>query len=195
MTLEEKIAHIQAVSMERARAEGNEVIASHKAALEKVFEDHKQEAVYLSETRIKSEETSARLKRNQAMAKAQLNLKRQKGRAQQTLKDKVFREVMELTEQYMKTAEYETFLADCIRKAAEYAGDEEMTIYINGTDAEKKERLEKETGRALTVSGEDFIGGVRSVIRGRNVLIDHSFRTALRNEYDTFVFSGGEELV
>lgn len=55
MTLEEKIAHLQTTSMEQARLEGNVIIDTHQAALEKVFEDHKAEATRQSETRIKAE--------------------------------------------------------------------------------------------------------------------------------------------
>ena len=69
-----------------------------------------------------------------------------------------------------------------------------MTIYIDPSDQEKKSALEKETGVLLTISAEDFIGGVRSVIRSRNILIDHSFKTALQNEYDQFMLQGGEGL-
>ena len=54
MTLEEKIAQLQTSSMEQARAEGNAIIDSHREALEKVFQDHKAEAVRQSETRIKA---------------------------------------------------------------------------------------------------------------------------------------------
>ena len=96
MTLEEKIAHIQSVSMEEARAEGNEIIAAYKTALEKVFEDHKKEAVRQSQTRVRAESTNARQQKNQAMAKAQLDLKRQQGKVQQELKEKLFAEVAEL---------------------------------------------------------------------------------------------------
>ena len=38
---------------------------------------------------------------------------------------------------------------------------------------------------------EDFIGGIRSVIPGRNILIDHSFSGALEKEYEEFTFKGG----
>ena len=38
--------------MEQARLEGNVIIDTHQAALEKVFEDHKAEAIRQSETRI-----------------------------------------------------------------------------------------------------------------------------------------------
>ena len=124
MTLDEKIAKIQTSSMEAARAEGNEIITSYRAALDKVFEDHKQEAVRQMETRIKAETVNARQQKNQAMAKAQLDLKRQEGRVQKELKDKVFREVIELVASYMKTEKYRDFLLRCIRKSVEFAGDE-----------------------------------------------------------------------
>ena len=194
MTLEEKISHIQTVSMEAARAEGNEIIRSYRAALEKVFEDHKREAMHQSETRVRAESTNARLQRNQAMAKAQLDLKREMGRVQQELKDKVFAEAAELVQAFMRTPDYDAFLENCIRSALDYAKWEEMTIYINPSDEGKKEELERRTGTRLTVSAEDFMGGMRAVIRGRNVLIDHSFKTSLANEYDQFIFPGGDEV-
>ncbi len=194
MTVEEKIAHIQAVSMEEARAEGNEIIRAYGAALEKVFEDHKREAVRQSETQVRAESTNARQQKNQAMAKAQLDLKREQGKVQQELKDKLFAEAEELVRDFMKTADYDAFLVRCIQSALDFASGEEMTLYINPSDADKKERLERETGTALTVSAEDFKGGMRAVIRGRNILIDHSFKTALANEYDKFVFSGGDDI-
>lgn len=194
MTLEEKIAHIRTVSMEEARAEGNEMIESYQAALEKVFEDHKNEALRQSQTRVRAETTNARQQKNQAMAKAQLDMKRHQGKVQQELKDRLFAEVAELAAEYMKTEAYEEFLVKCIRSALVFAGGEEMTIYINPSDADKIDRLEKRTGTRLTVSAEDFTGGMRAVLRGKNILIDHSFKTGLANEYDQFVFSGGDDI-
>ena len=76
--------------------------------------------------------------------------------------------------------------------AEKYAGDELVTIYINGSDEAKREELEELTGVSLTVSEEDFIGGVRAVISSRNILMDHSFRTQLRDEYEKFLFLGGD---
>ncbi len=192
MTLEEKIEHLQAVSMEEARAEGNAIIDNYRAALEKVLEDHKEEALLQSETRIKGETVNARQQLNQATAKAQLELKRKQGKIQQELKDKIFEETMSLVSDYMKTEAYEDFLIKCIRKAVRFAAGAEMTIYINPSDEQKRSDLEDACGARLTVSAEDFIGGVRAVIRGRNILIDNSFKTQLRNEYDRFLFSGGD---
>ena len=192
MTLEEKIADLRTASMEQARAEGNAIIDSHREALEKVFEDHKAEALRQSETRIKAETTNARLSLNQAAAKSQLEIKRRQGKVQQELKDKIFEEVMGLVKDYMKTAAYDDFLIKCIRQAAEFAGQDPVVVYINPSDEQKRSDLADATGVHLTVSAEDFIGGVRAVIRSRNILIDNSFKTQLRNEYDKFIFLGGD---
>ena len=65
-------------------------------------------------------------------------------------------------------------------------------IYINPSDEKKRSDLEDATRVRLTISAEDFIGGVRAVIRSRNILIDNSFKTQLRNQYDKFMLLGGD---
>ena len=205
MTLEEKIAHLQATSMEQARLEGNVIIDTHQAALEKVFEDHKAEAIRQSETRIKAEAANAKLSLNQALAKSQLEIKRRQSKIQQELKDKIFEEADALIDEFMKTEAYDDFLIKCIRKAVNFAGNDELTIYINPTDEKKRSDLEDATRVPashnilphpdqvhLTISTEDFRGGVRAVIRSRNILIDNSFSTQLKEQYDKFVFLGGD---
>lgn len=192
MTLEEKIAHLRTTSMEQARAEGNAIIDSHREALEKLFEDHKAEALRQSETRIKAETTNARLSVNQAAAKSQLEIKRRQGKVQQELKDRIFEEADSLVRDYMKTEDYFDFLVKCIRQASHFAGRDEVVIYINPSDEDKRSDLQDATRVRLTISAEDFIGGVRAVIRSRNILIDNSFKTQLRNEYDKFMFLGGD---
>lgn len=192
MTLEEKLAHLRATSMEQARTESNSIIDSHRTALERILEDHKAEALRQAETQIKAETTNAKLSLNQAAAKSQLEIKRRQGKVQQELKDRIFAEAMDLVKDYMKTEAYDDFLIRCIRNAKRFAGDADVVIYINPSDDAKRCDLEDATGIRLTVSAEDFIGGIRAVIRSRNILIDHSFRTQLRNEYDKFILLGGD---
>lgn len=192
MTLEEKLSHLQASSMEEARAEGNAIIDNYREALEKVLKDHKEEMRWQSETRIKAEQSNTRHMLNQANARTQLELKRKTGKVQVELKDKIFKEAHELAEEYMQTDAYEEYLIKSIRKATAFAPGEEMTIYINPSDEPRQAALEAATGTRLTLSSEDFIGGTRAVIRDRNILIDNSFSTLLRNEYDRFIFTGGD---
>ena len=78
-----------------------------------------------------------------------------------------------------------------IEKAAGFADGKEMTIYLNPSDARWKDYLEEHTGMKLTISKEDFIGGVRAVIHERNILVDYAFKGALENESQKFSFKGG----
>lgn len=191
MTIEEKIAHLQAAAMEEARAEGNAIIKQHRDTLENLFKEHREEAIRQSETRIKAETTNAKQQLNMATSKAQIELKRELSKTHTELKQRLFEEVEQLLNEYMNTEEYKHLLVSYIEKAAAFAGGEEMIIYINPTDSTIKDYLEEHTGLKLTISKEDFIGGIRAVIRGRNILIDYSFKGSLENARKKFLFEGG----
>lgn len=192
MTIEERISHLQAAAMQEARAEGNAIMKRHEEALRGVYMQHREEAIRQAHTRVKAEEVSVKQELNMAMSKAQLELKRELNRTQTLLKAELFDEVEALLKEYMQTEEYRHLLVGYIEKAARYADGESMTIYINPTDADQKAYLEEHTGMHLTVSKEDFMGGVRAVIHERNILIDYAFKGALAGERQRFVFRGGD---
>lgn len=121
-------------------------------------------------------------------------LKREIGAMHKDLKKQLFHEVELKLREFMKTEEYRDLLVKYIEKAAQFAGGEEMTIYINPTDADRKTYLEEHTGMELTISKEDFVGGVRAVIHKRNILIDHAYKGALESEYQKFLFRGGSAI-
>ena len=191
LTIEEKILHLRVAAMEEARAEGNAIMQQHEEALRNLAGQHKEEAIRQSETRIKAEGVSARQQLNMAMSKAQLEMKREIGAMHRDLKKQLFREVEEKLQEFMRTEEYRDLLVKYIEKSAQFADGEEMTIYINPTDAGMKTYLEEHTGMELTVSKEDFVGGVRAVSHKRNILIDHAYKGALESEYHKFLFRGG----
>ncbi|MBP3384577.1 MAG: hypothetical protein J6M22_03825, partial [Firmicutes bacterium] len=101
-------------------------------------------------------------------------------------------EVKALALEYMKTPEYEAYLVECIQGVIKIAGSDEKTIFINPSDVHLKASLEAATGESLTVNESDFFGGIRTVIPARNILVDDSFETKLWNEYNEFLFSGGD---
>lgn len=192
MTLEDKLSYIQSAVMEDARSGANQVIESYRDGLEKLFNEHKSESLLLSQTQIKSETTNARQQLNQASAKAHLDLKREESRLTQTLKDKIFKEVQNIVTEYMKTPEYESYLIECIQGVLKIAGDNDKTIFLNPADVSLKAALEEKTGVTLSISEENFYGGIRTIIPARNILVDDSFETKLWHEYNEFLFVGGD---
>ena len=191
MNIEEKVTRLREAAMTEARAQGNTIIEQHKKALKNVFEQHKEEAKKQAETRIKAERTSIRHQLNMSTSKAQLDMKRELGKTQRRLKKELFVEVDQLLRDYMKTEEYKHLLVEYIEHAAAFANGAEMTIYINPSDEDNKDFLEEHTGVKVTISKEEFIGGIRTVIHERNILIDHAFKGAIEREYQRFVFEGG----
>ena len=77
---------------------------------------------------------------------------------------------------------YKDYLTAKIQMAGEVAGTEPVIIYLDPSDEDKKAELEEKTGAGLTVSEIKFGGGIRAVIRSRNILIDESFLTRLEQE-------------
>ena len=174
MTVDEKITRLQESAMQEARSKGNAIVEQHKKALTHVFEQHKAEALIQADTRIKAEKTSVKQQLGMANSKAALELKRELGAAQKRLKKQLFKEVEEKLSAYMKTEKYQDLLVKYIEKAVAYSDRGEMTIYVT-----------------LSISKEDFIGGIRAVIPERNILVDYAFKGALEREYQKFAFGGG----
>ena len=175
MTIDERVAHLQEAAMEEARAKANAIVKQHEQTLTNVLNQHKGEANRQSDVRIKAETVSARQQQNMAVSKAQLELKREYGKRQKELKQELFQEVLKELQEFMKTDEYKELLVAYIEKAARFTNGEDLKIYINPSDADKKEWLEERTGMTLTVSKENFVGGVRAVVK----------------EFQDFMFRGG----
>lgn len=178
-------------SMEEARANGNEIITKHKASVDQIFADHKEVIVRQAELSIKSEKSNAKQQLNKAIATYQTELKREQETMQNQLKKKLFETIRLRLNTYMQTEAYIDQLESYINSAKEFAAGASISIYINASDKDKAKELESRTNTVLTVYKDDFIGGIRSVLHERNILIDHSFSSALVEQYDNFRFSGG----
>ena len=49
----------------------------------------------------------------------------------------------------------------------------------------------RNTFSAITVSDEDFGGGIRAVIEARNIQIDDSFSSMMEAERQSYIYEGG----
>lgn len=166
-----------------------------KTELEEYEKTYNQELEWFKKSKQQEIENAfemERMKINREMnRKVSAEITRQKRileECQQQKKQKLFEVVEKKLAEYQKTESYEAYLIAQIKKALIFARDEEMIIYINPTDAEKKQRLEQQTGAVLTISNMDFGGGIRAVIHSKNILIDESFATRLEQEKNSYTF-------
>ena len=65
----------------------------------------------------------------------------------------------------------------------------DITVYSDGDQIVNKYKSQYDI--ILLAVAVRFMGGMRAVIRGRNILIDHSFQAAVDYEYHQFSFAAG----
>ncbi len=191
MTIEEKLQNFYNSSIDSAQAEARAMIEEHEAALEKIFAEHKETAERQAAAELKAEKEKLKRNLNKKLSTEQLHIKRSLTKKNMELKNKLFAEVDEKIRSFMKTPEYEAYLERKITETLAFARGDSMEIYINPSDAHLKEQLEHSSKASLTISKEDFKGGIRAVIPEKHILIDNSFLTLLNEEKEAFIFHGG----
>ena len=78
-------------------------------------------------------------------------------------------------------------MKDCICKILEFAGEDEVVIYLCAGDAHLKDSLEKACGHELIVSDTHFNGGVQAEIPSRNIFINDSFSSIMMEKKRAYV--------
>ena len=193
MTTEEKMQHFLDNSMMNARKQAYDLIKEYYAAADKMFEEYKKIKTNEAEARIEAEISSMKRQINKEMSSEQILIRKELSDKQEELETKLFAEVTELLAAYKKTPAYKELLISQIKDEKEFAGNEEMIIYIDLDDQHMKSELEAATGCELIVSEYSFIGGTRAITNSKKILIDNSFETLLNEEREKFVFQGGRQ--
>lgn len=179
MTLDEKLEQFYNAAMESATSQNIQIIEEYQKSLQIIYDEHKIEALRKAETTFRLEAEKLLREKNRQLSNEVILLKRKLSEKASELKTKLFEDVIEKLQEFMKTPNYFDLLCKQIKEAKDFAGNEDITIYINPTDAGLKSSLETTTNTTLTISAREFIGGTRAVIHDKNILIDNSFLTKL----------------
>lgn len=191
MTIDEKLTHFYDVSVEAARAQASASIEEHKRSLAKMQKEHETRSINDAQAQIKAETENARREVNKALSAQQLTIKRDWTKKQNELKEKLFVEVKDKLEQFTATPPYADYLCKKIEEAREFAGEDELYIYLSPEDSSLLQQLINRTGFPLQIAKESFIGGIKAMIPGKNILIDHSFLGNYETIHKQFQFDGG----
>lgn len=189
MTTEEKIKYFSDVTIENASNNSAQIIDDYTASLNKIFEDHKVDATRQAKLQITLGKAQLEKDKNKDLSKEQLLLKKELNKKQDHLKEKLFIEVGYLLEEYMSSRSYQELLVEQINAAKEFAKDTDITIYIDDADSNKLASLITATNTQIHLSEHGFMGGTKAVIHSKNILIDNSFETKLKEAKDSFAFT------
>lgn len=194
MTIEHKLKHFEDICVHDATEQYRTMISEFTAYQETLLKEHMDQANKQASLQIQAETEKIRREANKKLSVRQIAIKRNFGRKQEELKGKIFSELRDRLARFMETSQYETMLKEQILKAKKFAGNEEIHIYIDPADEEKQHLLSVETDCDIRVSQYPFLGGTRAVIASKNILIDNSFETKLKEESENFQFIlGGKE--
>lgn len=194
MTIEHKLKHFEDVCTHSAAEQYEKMISDYTSYQESVLQEHMEQAKKQAELQVQTETEKIRREANKRLSVSQIAIKRRYSQKKEELQGKIFSELRDRLARFMESSQYEAMLTEQIKKAKEFAGNEEIHIYIDPSDQEKQQLLSMQTGCDIRVSQYPFLGGTRAVIASKNVLIDNSFETKLKEAGESFQFMlGGKE--
>ena len=191
MTTEEKLKHYQEICVSDARDRSAKMLDDYIGALEKTYEEHVTDAKRRAKMQEQAQTEELEREKNKKLSIGQLDLRREVSHRQEELKDKLFVEVKDKLANFMETRQYQSLLEQQVKAAKEFAGDEELIIYMDPSDEEMARRIAMHHNATIKISEYSFEGGTRAVIPAKHVLIDNSFSAKLTEARHAFKFDLG----
>lgn len=191
MTQEDKLRNFYDLSIESASRQRDQMLADCRATLEADFEAHRSEKENIVSDRMKSETTALSRELKRDLSDHQNRIRQNLAKRQREVKEEIFANVADKLSAFRKTPEYHTWLFRRVRAALAFAGEEEVTIYVDPADETYTDEIHAVCGVQPVISNVAFGGGIRAVIRSRNILIDNSFATLMAEAKENFTFDGG----
>lgn len=189
MTTEEKLQHFMEVSVNTAAMESQRMIDEYKAGMDKIFEEHKSQALKDADTLKKTVMDGLIRNSSKDFSMQQQHIKRKLTHKQEELREKLFAEVVTALNAYKQTKEYDDLLVKQIKGALAIAKDEEVNIYIDPEDADKLETLKSATKAEISINEFSFMGGMKAAIPSKNILIDNSFESKFTDAKEAFIIT------
>ncbi|SPT62064.1 V-type ATP synthase subunit E [Aerococcus viridans] len=188
MDLEDKFAYFETQVNKQAQDIIDEQVNQYRATLQKDYDEFVKNTNQEFDAKFENAKKNMRKELNKNISQSQIHLQRDLYLQEEKLKKTLFAEFNDAIQNYMQTDEYRNQLVVMINNLKDYAekNREELVVYINHSDQGMYEVLLEETNANIQISDREFLGGVRGVLKDRQVLIDYSFSTLLENVEDSF---------
>lgn len=188
MDLEDKFAYFETQVNQQAQDIIDEQVNQYRATLQKDYDEFVKNTKQEFDAKFVNAKKDMRKELNKNISQSQIHLQRDLYLQEEKLKKTLFAEFNDAIQNYMQTDEYRNQLVVMINNLKDYAekNREELVVYINHSDQGMLETLFEETNANIQISDREFLGGVRGVLKDRQVLIDYSFSTLLANVEDSF---------
>lgn len=188
LTLEQKMERFREAAVNNAKDVSYADYLEYQKAIDKEFEEHKKRKDAEIKEELEAETEAARRELNRELLAKGLESKKAISKREKEIKKKLFEEVKNAVQKWKEKPDYIDFLCEKIKAAEEFAAGDEMIVYIDPTDEALLPEIVKRTNITPQISTMDFLGGIRAVIRSKNILIDDSYKSYLLERKNEFVF-------
>lgn len=189
MTIEEKMEYFRSLSLESANSQSAESLSNYKQSLDDELEIYKENSTRLAEESKRARLNQVKADSKKQLSSAQMAMKKEFTNKQSKIKAQVFELVRKKISEYRKTPEYVSYLKNQIDHILAEYQENNLTVYIDSKDADLLNELKSHFNCNIEIYEKEFLGGTRTIIPERNILIDHSFKTKLMEEQEKFAIT------
>lgn len=187
MKLQEKLAYFEEQVTAQSQAERQEALDQYEATLQNDLKQYEQQVDANFEKRLLTEKEAARKATNKELSRIQISQQHELYVHEEAMKNALFQQFEANIQAYKQTPAYLDQLKAMLKTIQDFAGDEIYDIYLDKSDAELKDQLEAISHHPVTFSDRDFLGGLRGVLRERQILMDFSFSTLYDRLKENFI--------
>lgn len=175
----------QTIEIKKRDAKNKTEVSINKTATETLEAIARRNKIMLQ---VKQNELKKIAGRQVAQAKVQAMSRYVQIRKQQI--DRLFIEIQAQLAQFTQSAEYETYLLECIKKAQQ--NGEFLIVKLTPHDMRFEETIKAATGLIPEAENQDLIGGFVILNEARTVQVNYSFKMRLSMAKEAFIYDQGE---
>ncbi|KAA9218221.1 MULTISPECIES: DNA recombination RmuC family protein [Aerococcus] len=187
MKLEEKMAYFKDQVTQQSQAEIDQQINQYRQTLEDDYQKFQEQTDETFAHRLVNEKEALRKENNKAISQIQINQQRELFLTEENMKLTLFQTFTKQIESYQESEAYIEQLKKMLKNIQAYAGREKYDLYIDENDSHLRSQLESYASHPIIISDRPFMGGIRAVLRERQILVDYSFLTFLDRLKENFV--------
>lgn len=190
MTTEEKLVHFQEDALLTARARSAKELDAYSENLNNLYAEHVKTARLQAENHLRLTKETLLREHNRQLSKKQLETKRHLTLTKDAITEELFTRVDDMIKTYKKNAAYLDALQKSIDEAKATAANEELVIYLDKSDEALLPELIKRSGLNIQITTDNIVGGIMALIPKKNILIDLSFASRLKEARDNLQLGG-----
>ncbi|MDK7190477.1 hypothetical protein QP804_06420 [Aerococcus urinae] len=187
MKLEEKMAYFKDQVTQQSQSEIDQQINQYRQTLEDDYQKFQEQTDETFAHRLVNEKEALRKENNKAISQIQINQQRELFLTEENMKLTLFKTFTKQIESYQESEAYIEQLKKMLKNIQAYAGREKYDLYIDENDSHLRSQLESYASHPIIISDRPFMGGIRAVLRERQILVDYSFLTFLGRLKENFV--------